>query len=439
MANARRTSIVPYTPSPPFTPTAPRLFLPIQPHPTISHSPHLPSPPRQTIHAAYALTTHLIPAAFPRSAPDAPLPVTPPSTPDRVAILVRELMERQGCFVQGELSGSHGRKLLWNCVNRYVRTDNHHISGSGLSLFLAHAIGCPKEVWETMLRNLFGSPAAPLIDEVWSWEAVNHGDSALVNAENLSGIFDWQDNARDIANFLLNYLPDDTTLASLPTRLDRVPESTSNARKERGYSKRRLVVVGHSFGGTTSILAALNFPKLFSSLILVDPVITEHVENFVRLLSKVAVGALTKRNTWSSREEALRLFKKSPFFASWHPEVLELYVNYGLTADSGNGVRLKTTPIQECLTLINSHDIKEVWELLEKLDGNITLRWVVPLPGLLDEEQTRIGVWRRPANTSNVIFPFAGHLLVQEAPVELAHDIAKFLLGKYGSRTKARL
>ena len=39
-----------------------------------------------------------------------------------------------------------------------------------------------------MLRSLFDSPAAPLVDEVWSWEAVHHGDAALVNAGNLSGI-----------------------------------------------------------------------------------------------------------------------------------------------------------------------------------------------------------------------------------------------------------
>ncbi|KAL4071778.1 Alpha/beta hydrolase family-domain-containing protein [Scleroderma citrinum] len=430
MASARRTWSVPYTPSPPSTPIAtPRLFLPIQPHPTISHLPHLPTPSRQPrIHAAYALTTHLIPAAFPRSVPDIPLPVIPPhstspTAPDRqaqVASLARQLEERQASFVQGKLCNSHSQRPLWNCVNRYARTDNR---GHGISLFLAHANGFFKEIWEVMLRDLFDSPAAPLVDEVWSWEAVHHGDSALVNAGNLSGIVDWQDNARDIANFLLNYLPDDTTPASLPTHLERIPKSTSDARKDHGYSKRTLVVVGHSFGGTTSILAALNFPKLFSSLILVDPVIgfnSRSAKETDGNTSNLTLGALIRRDIWPSREEALRLFKQSPFFASWHPQVLELYVNYGLTADSAsNGVKLKMSPLQEALTFVDTRVAKEVWELLETLDANITLRWIVPIPGVLDQEQVRMGVWRRPSNTSNVVFPFAGHLVVQEAPVEL--------------------
>jgi len=146
MANTRRTWSIPYTPTPVFIPTAPRSFLPIQPCPINSHSPPLPSPPRQTIHAAYALTTHLIPAAFPRSVPDVPFREIPPhSTPDRqaqVASLARELIEERACFAQGKLYGDHSQKPLWNCVNRYVRTDN---PGSGLTLLLAHANGFPKE------------------------------------------------------------------------------------------------------------------------------------------------------------------------------------------------------------------------------------------------------------------------------------------------------
>lgn len=34
-----------------------------------------------------------------------------------------------------------------------------------------------------MLLNSRGND--PIIEEIWSWEAVNHGDSALVNEQNL--------------------------------------------------------------------------------------------------------------------------------------------------------------------------------------------------------------------------------------------------------------
>jgi hypothetical protein len=121
-----------------------------------------------------------------------------------------------------------------------------------------------------MLRELLGGPAGGMVDEVWAWDAVQHGDAAVVNAENLSGIctsslpstavlwgmtsylVDWLDNARDIANFMVHYLPEDVDATVLPIRLPRLPASVTRVREERGFHTRRLVVVGHSFGGCTS-------------------------------------------------------------------------------------------------------------------------------------------------------------------------------------------
>lgn len=437
---------VPNTSSPPVNP---RPSLPIQCYSHPLQYPSLPSPPRQdTIHEAYALSTHFIPAAFPRLVPDLPVPQIPTYTSStsalerqkQVTTIVRELVERQTRFAQGKLTGNHSQKLLWNCVNRYVRTNRRNTSGTGLTLFLVPAAGFPKEIWETMLQSLLDTTSGLLVDEVWSWEAVNHGDSALVNANNLSGIFDWQDDARDIANFLLNYLPEVATPASLPTFLASVSQATSSNRKQAGYPLRRLVVVGHSYGGTSSALAALNYPKLFSSLILVDPIISgDKTNRSVDEVVRFAVNAITRRNFWSSREEALHQFKQSPFFASWHPGVLKTYVDHGLTVDATGAARLKMTSVQEALSYVNAPVAFEVWELLEKLDENITLRWVLPSRGFLTED-IKARVWRRPADASNVVFPFAGHLIVQEAPIELAHDIATFLSRNYGSpRIKATL
>ena len=39
-----------------------------------------------------------------------------------------------------------------------------------------------------MLRELLDGAAGEMVDEVWAWDAVQHGDAAVVNAENLSGI-----------------------------------------------------------------------------------------------------------------------------------------------------------------------------------------------------------------------------------------------------------
>lgn len=77
-------------------------------------------------------------------------------------------------------------------------------------------------------------------------------------------------------------------------------------------------------------------------------------------------------------DEALRLFKASPFFGAWHPDVLQLYVTYGLCEDPRGGVKLKMSGLQEALVLADGKAVIEAWELLERIDERIELRWIVP-------------------------------------------------------------
>ena len=65
-------------------------------------------------------------------------------------------------------------------------------------------------------------------------------------------IVDWMDNGRDISNFFLHYLPSAATDAKLPTFLTRVPRQESEFRSKQGFSDRKLIAIGHSYGGCTS-------------------------------------------------------------------------------------------------------------------------------------------------------------------------------------------
>ena len=141
-----------------------------------------------------------------------------------------------------------------------------------------------------MLAHLLSSQAAvSLIDEVWSWEAIQHGDAALVNSPSASGVceilpfeslishlwllflvcpfekqVDWTDNARDIVNFLVNFLPsktvntDNDDASPMPTHLPRVTSQETQARLKVGFRSRRVVVVGHSMGGCSSYVLSLS-------------------------------------------------------------------------------------------------------------------------------------------------------------------------------------
>ncbi|KAG1737531.1 Alpha/beta hydrolase family-domain-containing protein [Suillus paluster] len=427
------TSTYPFEPTPRWTTVNPRPFPPFSARSEVLEKPPLPSPPRNDLFNDNYIIYHCLLSQ--KSSANAS------ERRQELKQLAAGIDERQELFMQGKLGGEGSQKPLWNCVNRYARSGQN--GRKGLTLLLTHATGFPKETWETTLRYLLSSPSASLIDEVWSWEAVQHGDAALVNEANLSGIYDWLDNARDIAHFLLHYLPEDASSKALPTHLHLLPENISEYRKTEGFSSRSLVVVGHSFGGSSPILAAVNFPVLFSSMILVDPVVVQsgtYPPNYVptRLL-----GALGRRERWSSREEALRSLKASPFFGGWHPDVLRLYVTYGICEDSQGGVKLKTSGLHEALVFGGRVGSYEAWELLSKVDERIELRWVVPGKpgdkGIEGEQATRVRVWRRPANSSNVVIHSAGHLIPQESPEELAQEISAFLERKYGLRSKAYL
>ncbi|KAL1948465.1 hypothetical protein VTO73DRAFT_12540 [Trametes versicolor] len=412
--------------------------------------PNLPSPPRNSLlDAWFTLSTHLVPCASPRTTPDMPLPPLPKWSPNKdefkasvkkTAETILDVKEKQW---RGELDHLPlGRKPMWNCVNRYVRKP--HASGSdpanGLTLFCAHANGFPKEIWEPALQRLIEAHEAEAkyaISEVWFWEARNHGDAALVNRDQLDGIFDWRDNTRDILNFLWHYLPSSASADPLPTHLPRLPHAETESRFAQGLQGRNIVYVAHSFGACSTVRAAISHPVLFKHIVLVDamilpapyaePVSTQPTRNYV-------LGAVGRRDGWSSREEALQQFSVIPFFAAWDPAVLKIYVECGLHAGPDGQLKLKMPGVQEAVCFAENYAPFECFELLSGLDERVELRWLVA--GKLtahEHELRRKTVYRRPANSSHVRMFSAGHLITQEAPGDLAKEIHEFLNSRYGT------
>jgi hypothetical protein len=113
-----------------------------------------------TISEDYVLSTHLVPAAYPRS-----VPFSPPSenlsaflkSTDRaekkrrlpgVIEEVRTFKEKQSW---GGFTPNDGeQRVLWNCVNRYQRKAAPPQRAKRATLFLTHANGFPKEVSEVL-------------------------------------------------------------------------------------------------------------------------------------------------------------------------------------------------------------------------------------------------------------------------------------------------
>jgi pimeloyl-ACP methyl ester carboxylesterase len=126
----------------------------------------------------------------------------------------------------------------------------------------------------------------------------------------------------------------------------------------RAQMPRPLIGIGHSMGGCQLANLSLLHPRLFETLILIDPVI----QGKVSLLGNVSPAAASarRRERWPSREEAAQSFQRSKFYQTWDSRVLDRWVKYGLRdvptklyPDAKEPeVTLTTTKHQEVLTFL---------------------------------------------------------------------------------------
>ena len=120
---------------------------------------------------------------------------------------------------------------------------------------------------------------------------------------------------------------------------------------EKRYTE-KIIGVGHSLGGVLHFLVAVENPALYRQIILLDaPIISRlsshglRIMKLTRLIDRLTPSQITRlrRNSWSSREEALEHFKKKTKFEAFDEDVLRDYVEYGLT-ETEKGFELFFSP-----------------------------------------------------------------------------------------------
>lgn len=138
---------------PKWTSVNPRPFPPALPPPEHMTLPSLPSGPRRpTFSNLWTLSTHIVPAAYPRVSPNVPqlerLPESLADKNERRRLNSERATELLAGNIKHSADPAEGNKtVLWNCINRYVPVSKSLCrSGIGLTLFFAHANGFHKEV-----------------------------------------------------------------------------------------------------------------------------------------------------------------------------------------------------------------------------------------------------------------------------------------------------
>ncbi|CAK7217770.1 hypothetical protein SBRCBS47491_003283 [Sporothrix bragantina] len=195
-------------------------------------------------------------------------------------------------------------EVLQVCAKQYIPRSNPKPQPGDVTIIAAHANGFVKELYEPLWDDLLAISEQHgfRIRSIWIADVAWQGQSGLLNEANLGNDPSWYDHSRDLLQMINTF---------------------------RREMPRPLVGIGHSFGGSIIANLALMHPRLFSTLVLLDPVLNFRLVGPAFGFSPLELSAV-RRELWPSREAAAASFRRSKFYAAWDPRVLDAWIKYGL-------------------------------------------------------------------------------------------------------------
>ncbi|SPQ24851.1 cc4bb9db-94b1-4c3c-968c-334ec7b553ae [Thermothielavioides terrestris] len=201
-------------------------------------------------------------------------------------------------YVTATVHGDADKPRL--AVKQYIPLDNPDPQPGDVTIIGAHANGFPKELYEPLWDDLYARAAKSgiRIRSIWMADMWNQGQSGVLNEAILANDPSWWDHARDLLH-LINQ------------KRDEMPHP--------------LVGIGHSMGGAQLTLIALSNPRLFRSLVLLDPVLQLTGTGIAP-----AMASTRRRDLWPSRAAAAAMFRQSKFYQAWDARVFDRWIRHGL-------------------------------------------------------------------------------------------------------------
>ncbi len=190
-------------------------------------------------------------------------------------------------------------------VKQYIPLGNPNPQPGDVTIIGAHANGFPKELYEPLWEDLLARSKGHkfCIRSIWIADVAHQGASSVLNEHDLGNDPNWNDHARDLLH-LIN------------TKRDLMP--------------RPIIGIGHSMGGQNLVNLSYMHPRLFTTLVLIDPVIQTHATVPKWAGPNPAQLSTYRRDLWPSREIAAKSFASSPFYQRWDARVLQRWIDYGL-------------------------------------------------------------------------------------------------------------
>jgi lipase len=186
------------------------------------------------------------------------------------------------------------------------------------------------------------------------------------------------------------------------------------------------LMVGHSMGATVASIAEVLAGPFASRMILIEPIFLPEELYGISITveqNPLAAKAIRRRSNWSDKEEAISYLRTKSLFMNWDGEMLDLYLQHGMTEASNGALTLACHPHREAALFMGGM-ARDPWPLLEKISCPVLL-----VEGEISENRGVIDLKRAASVIPGAelrIVAGAGHLVPMEKPRELITLIRDF-------------
>ena len=222
-------------------------------------------------------------------------------------------------------------------VKQYVPKGRQGDQSNAMTVIMAHGVGSSKESYEPFFDELLhcGLP----IRAVWAMDVAHHGASYVLNEDAIGDEPHWSDSSRDMFQ-MVNHFQEQM----LPP----------------------IVGIAQSWGAAAISMLAVWHPRLFSAIVLMEPMFglpyRPDVEDEDRVnmeIRRTIQLVVNRKDTWPSREAARKHLHANPYYGSFDPRVFERVIQHDLRdiasgSENSSAVTLTTPKTMELYTILRA-------------------------------------------------------------------------------------
>jgi pimeloyl-ACP methyl ester carboxylesterase len=194
-----------------------------------------------------------------------------------------------------------------------------------------------------------------------------------------------------------------------------------------------VIGMGHSLGGTVTLLAAIKRPELFSKLVIIEPASLpfKFISRVYHLIPQWISFKLfefierthQRQRIWSTRDAFIEKYQNHPTYRLFTETAMRDYAESGLIQRDDGQYELLFKPEWESF---NFRRVHYLWDALEKTT-HPTLLLRAEHSSLYSQSQFDTRNSRLAQNIMPQIIKGASHLATHETPVQLSEQIISWL------------